>query len=70
VAKLAQGGGRLSALSTFGQSKGTIPFMIQGTTSNPVFVPDVAGAMGQTVGAPVTGAESILGIFGKKKKQQ
>ncbi|HSA92155.1 MAG TPA: AsmA family protein [Terriglobales bacterium] len=73
VAKLAQGGGLaggLSALSTFGQSKGAIPFMIQGTTSNPVFVPDVAGAMGQTVGAPVTGAESILGLFGKKKKQQ
>ncbi|HXE91723.1 MAG TPA: AsmA family protein [Terriglobales bacterium] len=72
VAKLAQGGGLaggLSTLSTFGQSKGTIPFMIQGTTSNPIFVPDVAGAMGQTVGAPVTGAEGILGLFGKKKKQ-
>ena len=73
TAHLAQGGGLaggLSALSTFGQSKGAIPFMIQGTTSNPIFVPDVAGAVGQTVTAPVTGAESLFGLFGKKKKPQ
>ncbi|HTC94421.1 MAG TPA: AsmA family protein [Terriglobales bacterium] len=33
-----------SGIPVLGQSaKGTIPFMIQGTTSSPVFVPDVAG---------------------------
>jgi len=71
-AKLAGGGGLaggMSALSTLGQSKGAIPFLIQGTTSNPVFVPDVAGAMTNTVQAPVQGVGGLMGLFGKKKKE-
>ncbi len=71
-AQLAGGGGALgglSTLSTFGQSKGAIPFLIQGTTSNPIFVPDVAGAMTQTVTAPAGGLEALGGLFGKKKKE-
>lgn len=73
-AKLAGGGGALgamSALSTLGQSKGAIPFLIQGTTNNPVFLPDVAGAVGNTVTAPAEGVGGLFqGLFGKKKKTQ
>ncbi len=72
-----QGGGGLiggmSALSSLGQSKGEIPFMIKGTTSNPVFLPDVAAAMGNTMRAPVQGVQGVGGmfggLFGKKKKE-
>lgn len=74
-AKLTGGGGLIggmSALSTLGQSKGEIPFMIKGTTHNPVFIPDMAAAMGSTVKAPVQGVQGmggmLGGIFGKKKK--
>jgi len=76
-AKLAGGGGLMGAgslLSSLGQSKGELPFLIQGTTSNPIFLPDVAGAMGNTVKAPVQGAQGLGGIvgglFGKKKPPQ
>jgi AsmA protein len=74
-ARLANGGGLLgvgSAISTLGQSKGEIPFLIQGTTASPVFVPDVAGALTNTAKAPVQSVEGIGGalggLFGKKKK--
>ena len=61
-----------------GKSSGTIPFMIQGTTSQPVFVPDVAGAVSSGLLNGVTsrqpsqtqqpGVNDVLkGIFGKKK---
>jgi AsmA protein len=73
-AKLANGGGLIggmSALSTLGQSRGEIPFLIQGTTQSPIFLPDLAGAMGSTIKAPVQGVEGIGGmfggLFGKKK---
>jgi len=69
-AKLNSGGmlGGMTQIASFGQSKGTIPFLVQGTTSNPVFIPNVAGAMGNTVAAPAEGLGGVLGgIFGKKK---
>ncbi len=76
-AKLEGGGGLIggvSALSTLGQSKGEIPFLVQGTTSNPVFLPDVAGAMTGTLKAPVQTVEGVGGmfggLFGKKKKKE
>lgn len=58
-----------------GKSGGSIPFMIQGTTSQPVFVPDVKGA----VTSGLTNAlqqktkqqgvgDLLQGIFGKKKQ--
>ncbi|MGH9746866.1 MAG: AsmA family protein [Candidatus Acidiferrales bacterium] len=62
---------------------GGIPFSITGTTSNPVFVPDVAGMAGglakggagaalgggKAVGGAAGGAAGALGgMFGKKKK--
>ncbi|MGH9556959.1 MAG: AsmA family protein, partial [Terriglobales bacterium] len=74
LARLSGGGGALGGLSTLsslGQSRGALPFLIQGTTSNPLFVPDVAGAMTQTVSAPAEGIGGIVGgLFGKKKKTQ
>lgn len=72
-AKLANGGGvagGLSQLTSLGRSQGNVPFLIQGTTSAPIFVPDVAGAMTNTVAAPAQGVTGILGgLFGKKKQQ-
>ncbi len=74
LARLSGGGGALGGLSTLsslGQSKGALPFFIQGTTSNPIFVPDVAAAVTQTVTAPVEGIGGVLGgLFGKKKKAE
>ena len=71
LAKLNNGGGLvggLSQLTSLGQSKGQLPFLIQGTTNNPIFLPDVANAMGQTVTGPAKGVGGILGgIFGQKK---
>jgi len=60
-------------------SKGTgaIPFMIQGTTSNPTFVPDVKGIVGGQLKGILGGVKAgdqsnplgaITGLFGKKKK--
>jgi AsmA protein len=79
-AKLSGAMGVMSApVSMIGGNKsngGGIPFTISGTTSNPVIVPDVAGAAGNmakgVAGAP-TGAATeatgaIGGLFGKKKK--
>ncbi len=71
LAKLNNGGGLvggLSQITSLGQSKGQLPFLIQGTTNNPVFLPDVANAMGQTITAPAKGVGGIFGgIFGQKK---
>jgi AsmA protein len=74
-AKLASGGGmvgnltKIAGLGQAASNKG-IPFMIQGTTANPVFLPDVGGMMGNTVQAPAEGLGGIFGgFFGKKKKQ-
>jgi len=74
-AKLANAGamGQLANLSNLGQAKGEIPFFIQGTTQNPIFLPDVAGMMGNTLKAPVQGTQGITnvlgGLFGKKKQK-
>ena len=79
VGKFAGGGGvvgqlgQLGGLAGFGgQSKNGIPFMIQGTTSSPVFLPDVGGMVkGMAPGGaqPVQDLGGMLGgLFGKKKK--
>ncbi|HEX6907854.1 MAG TPA: hypothetical protein VF154_14660, partial [Terriglobales bacterium] len=54
-----------------------IPFMIQGTTSRPLIVPDVKGMLAGKLGAgqaqqnPAQGVQDMLGnILGKKKKPQ
>lgn len=83
-AKLAGGIGTMtSALTSFGnknaQSNG-IPFTITGTTSNPIFLPDVKGMasnMAKGLGGNATGAaggaasaatSALGGLFGKKKQ--
>ena len=58
--------------------KTTIPFAIQGTTSDPKFIPDVAGmagALGSQLGSSLQGgqgaqgvANTLGGLLGKKKK--
>lgn len=58
------------------KSKGGIPFTITGTTSNPIFLPDMAGVAGNAAKnvatAPVSAAKgatgAIGGLFGKKKQ--
>jgi AsmA protein len=67
-----------SGLPILGQNaKGTIPFMIQGTTSSPVFVPDVAGMVSSGLVPSLqpqqqqTGQKGLSdmlgGLLGKKK---
>lgn len=75
LAKLNTGAGSpLGALKNaagLGQmSSNGLPFRIQGTTSNPVFVPDVAGALGGNASAPSPEGLSglIEGLAGQKKK--
>jgi AsmA protein len=68
-----------SGIPILGQNaKGTIPFMIQGTTSSPVFVPDVAGMVSSSLVNSLQpqqhqpgqqGLSGILGaLLGKEKK--
>jgi len=60
-----------------GKGSGSIPFLIQGTTSNPVFMPDVKGMVGGQLKGLMQGNQTgdqsnplgaITGLFGKKKK--
>ena len=79
-------GGAVSGLSQLagiggggGGKSGGIPFFIQGTTSDPKFVPDVQGMLNSQFkgGLPNTknpnvnnAVDALTGIFGKKKKPQ
>jgi AsmA protein len=77
VARLS-GGGAGGVLSQLGglnplmrQTNGALPFLIQGTTSNPTFLPDVAGALTQSIPGQQNqgGLGGILGgLLGGKKK--
>lgn len=61
-----------------GGGKTSIPFSIQGTTSDPKFIPDVAGmagSLGSQLGSQLQGGkgasgvtDTLGGLFGKKKK--
>jgi AsmA protein len=71
-AKLGGGIGQMAGL-TGGSG---LPFLIQGTTSNPTFMPDVKGMVGTKLkglgGFPGTAggkspADALTGLFGKKK---
>ena len=82
VAKLAAGnvaGAMTSAISSFtggGSSQGGgIPFTLSGTTSNPIFLPDLTGMAkgmsgnaGSAADAAGAAAGALGGLFGKKKK--
>ena len=59
-----------------GLTKGGLPFFIQGTASDPKFVPDVKGMVGSQLGGLLGGQkgstnsplDQLQGLFGKKKK--
>jgi AsmA protein len=76
----AAGSGVSDVLSRVGVGRAAaargIPFMIQGTTSRPIIVPDVKGMLANKLGAgqlkqnPAQGVQQMLGnILGKKKPQ-
>ncbi len=75
VAKLSASSGMgqvAKNIPIMGGQGGSIPFMIQGTTSQPVFVPDVAGMVKGAIPNPLqqqNGVGGMLqGILGGKKK--
>jgi len=74
----------LTQLAGIGGTSGSVPFFIQGTTSDPKFMPDVKGMVGSQLkgglGGLLGGAtgknpsgsspvDALNGLFGKKKKQ-
>ena len=79
-AKLAGTMGAMTSVMSLGNKNSQgIPFKIAGTTSNPIFLPDVAGMAGSmakgAISTPGTAAQTatgalggIGGLFGKKKK--
>jgi AsmA protein len=75
VANLSGGlAGELTKVAGMGSNSGGIPVHVTGTTSNPSFMPDVKGMVGnQLKGLVPTGKNNPVGnlggLFGKKKKQ-
>lgn len=70
-AKLSGAMGGLTQLAGIGNKNAGIPFFIQGTTSDPKFVPDVKGMLNsQFKGQNPAGniVQGISGLFGKKKQ--
>ena len=76
---------QVSSLAGFKGTSATVPFFVQGTASDPKFVPDVKGmlstglgkGLGKNLGSQVPGGQNaqgvvnaIGGLFGKKKKPQ
>jgi AsmA protein len=77
--------GGLTQLAGLGGKGGGIPFFIQGTTSDPKFMPDMKGMLGSQLKGGLGGAlggltggkspsgnsavDALGGLFGKKKKQ-
>lgn len=71
----------LTQLAGMGNKGATLPFMIEGTSSSPRFVPDVQAMLGsqlksrlggQSIGGQNAGSvvNAVSGLFGKKKKNQ
>lgn len=66
--------GGLSQLMGGGKKNAGIPFFIQGTTSDPKFVPDVKGMLGSQFGSATQGQSpgnllnGLGGLLGQKKK--
>jgi AsmA protein len=76
LAKLTgSGAAHVSRVASLGQPASGIPFRIQGTTANPIFVPDVSHAVSNAVSGLVKNPEAAkkaagdLGsLFGRKKR--
>jgi len=67
--------GGLTQVAGISGQGGSVPFMIEGTTSDPKFVPDVKGMAGSAVQQAISGKlpggqgnNPASGLFGKKKK--
>ena len=69
--------GGLTQVASLGSGKGGIPFAIEGTTSNPHFIPDMAGVAGGIAKGALgdvkdvtkaNPANAISGLLGKKLK--
>jgi AsmA protein len=67
----------VAQLAGLGSKGGSIPFFIQGTTSDPKFVPDVQGMVGSQLKSRLPGnnsanpaVDALTGLFGKKKKNK
>jgi AsmA protein len=66
----------ITQLAGLGGKGGSIPFFIQGTTSNPTFMPDVQGMLGSQLKSRLqpgntqgqSPLDALTGLFGKKKK--
>ena len=66
----------VTQLAGLGGKGGGIPFLIQGTTSNPAFLPDIQGMAGGALKNVLSGKtgnkpspiDALTDIFGKKKK--
>ena len=70
--------GGLTKVASVGSGKNGIPFAIQGTTSDPKFIPDIGGVAGSLAtdaikgvvsgkGVPGVPTNAVEGLFGKKK---
>jgi AsmA protein len=62
---------QVSRVTSLGQPASGIPFKIQGTMANPIFVPDVGRAVGDLARDPETAkkaASALRGLFGGKKQ--
>ena len=62
-------GAGVARIASLGQPANGIPFHIQGTTSSPVFVPDVGSAVTNALKSPETAkkaADALRGFFKKK----
>jgi len=69
--------GGVTQMAGLGGQAGNVPFMIEGTTSDPKFVPDVKGMAGSAIQQAISGklpggnqsnpASALGGLFGKKK---
>jgi AsmA protein len=62
--------GAVTRIASLGQPANGMPFRIQGTTSNPVFLPDVSSAVGNMLKNPETAKKAVDVLRGLFKKKQ
>jgi hypothetical protein len=63
--------GTVARVSSLGHPENGTPFLIEGTTAKPVFMPDVSTAVRNLITTPgvATAANGLLGrLLGKKKQ--